>query len=100
MSTQEIRDIYKKIQVQKFQASEHTKKVMEETIEHRLTILFGKYFAMINSEATPPKMLEDTKRDIGKMLEVMVMDSDEDVIKALTNNEIKKIYIKKMEVNK
>ncbi len=41
-------------------------------------------------------MIDEAKRDMGKTLNIIVMDSDHDVIMALTNNLLKKQFTEKL----
>jgi hypothetical protein len=96
MSQEEIRDIYSKIQVQRDQVSEKLRKQMDENINARLTRLFSKYFEMLQKGHISQKQQDDAKRDMSKFLESTVMNSDHDVIMALTNLEIERKYKEKI----
>ena len=96
MSTQEIRDIFKKVEIQRAQVSERVKKETTKTLESQLASVFKKYFELIQNPKISLAMQEQAKRDMDKTLDIIRMDSDHDVILALTNNLITKKYKEKI----
>ena len=96
MSTQEIRDIYKKVEIQQRQVQERLVKEKNQTLENRLARVFAKYFELIQNPKVSLAMQEEAKRDMDKTLDIIRMDSDHDVIMALTNNLITKKYKEKL----
>lgn len=92
MSTQEIRDIYKNIVIQREQTSKHTKDVIKDTLSKQLTRVFDSYWKLLQSPKVSQHDMDEAKRQMSKTLEIFVMDSDHDVIQALTNNVISKQY--------
>lgn len=96
MSTQEIIDIYKRVEIQRDQFKERLKDAKANTLEKQLTNVFTKYFDMLQNPKIPVAMIDEAKRDMTKTLSIIVMDSDHDVIMALTNNLIEKKYREKI----
>jgi hypothetical protein len=96
LSTQEIRDIYKKVQIAKTQTSEKVKKETEETLTATLNRVVGKYMMLLQDPKVPVSDMDEAKREMSNMLDILQMDSDHDVIMALTNNEIKRQYMEKL----
>ncbi len=86
MSTQEIRDIYKKVVIGREQEKGKLKKEVEVTLEKRMTTVFGKYFKMLQDPKVSVADQDTLKRDMGKMIDIIHMDTDHDVIMALTDN--------------
>ncbi len=95
MSTQEVRDIYKKVQIAKDQVSKKTKEAISNTLESQLTGVFDKYWKLLQNPKISASSMDEAKRDMSRMLDIIQMDSDHDVIMALTNNEIARKYKEK-----
>jgi len=92
LSTQEVRDIYKKVQIAKEQVSKKTREAINSTLESRLTRVFDEYWKLLQNPKISASDMDEAKRDMSKMLDIIQMDSDHDVIMALTNNEITRKY--------
>jgi len=96
MSQAEIKDIYKKVLINREQISERALKAKEDTMEGQMTRIFGKYFALLQDPKISVAVQDEAKRDISEFLEKIQMNSDHDVIMALTNMEISKQYKEKL----
>lgn len=96
MSTQEIRDIYKKSQITKQQAQEKLRKEMSNTLEGQLSRVFKKYFELLQDPKISVAVQDEAKREMDNTLDIIRMDTDHDVIMALTNNLVKKQYMEKI----
>ncbi len=96
MSTPEIIDIYKKVEIKRDQAVQKMKDKMNNTLEGQLTRVFKSYFELLQNPKIPVALVDEAKRDMSKMLDVVRMDSDHDVIMALTDNILKKQYVEKL----
>ncbi len=96
MSTPEIRDIYKKVVAQRQATSERVKAEVGKTIEGQLTAVFKKYWDLLQNPKIPVSEIDEAKRNMTRMLDTMLMDSDHDVIMALTNNLISEKYKEKL----
>ena len=92
MSTQEIRDIYSKVEIRRNQISKEVQELLAKGMESQLTSVFKKYYELLQNPKISVAVIDEAKRDMTKMLDIVVMDSDHDVIMALTNSVIEKKY--------
>lgn len=86
MSTQEIVDIYTRVEIQRGQTAKKVRAEIQNTLGGKLTSVFTKYFELLKDPKTPIAVQDEAKREMTKTLNIIVMDSDHDVIMALTNN--------------
>jgi hypothetical protein len=91
-----VESIYKKIQITKAQTSEKTKQHKEELLSSQLERVYSKYMQLLQSPNISQKDVMDATRDINNTLDLCLMHSDDDVIKALTNEAITKQYKEKV----
>ena len=96
MSQAEIKDIYAKVLITRNQTSERTKQLKAETMDNQLVRTFGKYFQLLQNPKISVAVQDKAKRDITTFLDTILMNSDHDVIMALTNMEIAKKYKDKL----
>ncbi len=96
MSTQEIIDIYKRVEIKRDQAKKNYKTKIANTLESQLTRVFKSYFELLQNPKMSVATIDEAKRDMTKTLDIIRMDSDHDVIMALTDNLLKKQYVDKM----
>ena len=96
MSTPEIVNIFKKVEIQRDQAQQRLKDKMNNTLEKQLTRVFKIYFELLQNPKIPVAAIDEAKRDMTKTLDIIRMDSDHDVIMALTNNILKEKYVRKL----
>ncbi len=69
---------------------------MANTLESQLTRVFKSYFELLQNPKISVAVIDEAKRDMGKTLDIIRMDSDHDVIMALTNNLLKKQFMDKL----
>jgi hypothetical protein len=96
LSQAEIKDIYAKVQINREQISKRALEQKEATMESQLTRIFGKYFQLLQDPKISVAVQDEAKRDISRFLDDIQMNSDHDVIMALTNMEITKQYKEKL----
>jgi len=92
MSTQEIREIFKNAQIVKIQASKRLQAQKDASLEAMLTRIYTNYFDLLKDPKVPVGVQDQLKREMTECLSIIEMDSDHDVIMALTNNMIEKKY--------
>ena len=96
MSTPEIVNIFKKVEIQREQDKEKFKAKMKNTLEGQLTRVFKKYFELLQNPKISVSQIDEAKRDMTTTLDIIRMDSDHEVIMALTNNILKEKYVRKL----
>lgn len=69
---------------------------MNESIHKRVTEMFTKYFDLLKDPKIAVGLQDELKREMTKTLDIIVMDSDHDVIMALTNLALEKQYKEKI----
>ncbi len=94
MSTKEIVNIYKTIKIRREQTNKKLRDEIKGNTEAFLNITFQKYFKLINTPSISQSVKDTLQRDMTKTLSIIVMDSDHEVIMALTNNLLREKFNK------